>query len=628
MTRRFSRRQRRILAWRAGGRCAGCGAPLDAGFHADHVRPFSRGGRTVTDNGQALCAACNLRKGATMTTGTRLRPWQEEALAKAERWLLGTRTDKHFLINAAPGAGKTIAACVIARRLFECGEIDRVMVIAPRSEVVAQWARDFKAVTGRYMAKVTAAEEDVEALGVDVCATWAALQGLQDAVQAVCRGGRVLVICDEHHHAAVSAAWGTSADSAFSDAAFVLILTGTPIRSDGAQSVWLAYDDAGAIDHPDEGSYALSYGEAVDLGYCRPVTFHRHEGLFTVDLDDSSVQVSGHREAELTPELRRIPGLQTALNFYRLASKPQFEADNVTPLLSGYQATMISCASDKLTELRLRMPEAGGLIIAPDIEMAEYMARLLEMIEGEAPIIVHTQKANNGSKIAAFRSNASRRWIVSVAMISEGVDIPRLRVLVYLPKALTELAFRQAIGRVVRTNGADDDTRAYVVMPSFETFDGFARRVEHEMSPGKRRDAGPPKAKVCPSCRSECALGASTCDGCGHEFPKSGGATAFRSCGSCGALNAVSARSCHACGAGLGTDYRLTLDEALRDGVIVRGMDIDEGEARAGEAIAPNLRRDLLRSGDPILIGIVRKLPEESFARLRRIMDQAGAGPD
>ena len=121
-----------------------------------------------------------------------------------------------------------------------------------------------------------------------------------------------------------------------------------------------------------------------------------------------------------------------------------------------------------MTELRHRMPEAGGLIIAPDIEMAEYMAKVLKLIEGEAPVIVHTQKANNGSKISAFRNNPNKRWIVSVAMISEGVDIRRLRVLVYLPKALTELALRQAIGRVVRSNGPDDDTRAYVTDQAFD----------------------------------------------------------------------------------------------------------------------------------------------------------------
>ena len=35
------------------------------------------------------------------------------------------------------------------------------------------------------------------------------------------------------------------------------------------------------------GSYTLTYGEAVDLKYCRPVFFHRHEGKFTVVLKDT-----------------------------------------------------------------------------------------------------------------------------------------------------------------------------------------------------------------------------------------------------------------------------------------------------------------------------------------------------
>jgi hypothetical protein len=140
------------------------------------------------------------------------------------------------------------------------------------------------------------------------------------------------------------------------------VLTGTPIRSDGGKSVWLAYDNEGAIDHPDEGTFTLTYGDAVDLGYCWPVTFHRHEGLFSVDLDDGEIiNVSSKKPAELNGELKRIPGLQRALNFYRLACTPQFEKDGKTPRLDGYQATMLDWAGQKLTELRNRMPDAGGL---------------------------------------------------------------------------------------------------------------------------------------------------------------------------------------------------------------------------------------------------------------------------
>ena len=213
----------------------------------------------------------------------------------------------------------------------------------------------------------------------------------------------------------------------------------------------MAYDDQGAIDHPEEGTFTLTYGEAVELLYCRPATFHRHEGRFTVDLEDGErIVVSSKQPADLTPTMARIPGLQRALNFYKLACTPQFEADNRTPRVDAYQGSMVEWASEKLNDLRYRMPNAGGLVIAPSIEMAEYMVKLIERMEGEAPAIVHSQMQNAEGKIESFRYT-EKRWLVSVAMISEGVDIPRLRVLIYLPHALTELAFRQALGRVVRS---------------------------------------------------------------------------------------------------------------------------------------------------------------------------------
>jgi superfamily II DNA or RNA helicase len=551
-----------------------------------------------------------------------LRNWQKEALEKAMNWLVTRREDRHFLINAAPGAGKTLVSCAIAKTLFDIDEIDRVIVIAPRSEVVNQWADDFRFVTGRHMSKVTAADGDIEGMSLDICATWGAIQGLLPELQAVCCAQRTLVICDEHHHAAVEAAWGRGADGAFADANFVLVLTGTPIRSDGSESVWLAYDDAGAIDHPDAGYYVMTYGEAVDLGYCRPVTFHRHEGKFTVDLEDGhQIKISGHEKATIPKTLKRVPGLQRALDFYRLARTPQYEKDGVTPLADGYQATMIDWGCDKLTELRLRMPDAGGLIIAPSIEIAEYMAELLERIEGERPMIVHSQMPNPNAKIRAFR-NTEKRWLVSVAMVSEGVDIKRLRVLLYLPNALTELAFRQAIGRVVRTMGPEDDTRAYVVMPSFETFDTFARRVEDEMSPAARKEgSGAATNKRCPDCGNKCDLGAKECSVCGYQFPERG--ERLKPCGDCGALNPASAKTCHACGAAFEQSFKLTLEEALRAGAIVRGMDIDEDEVRAAEDIAPAVRGRILRSGDQRLVRIIQTLPDESWARLKSILDSS-----
>ncbi|KQW85565.1 RNA helicase [Devosia sp. Root413D1] len=543
-----------------------------------------------------------------------LREWQSKARQQALKWLVEDATDRHFLINAAPGAGKTIAACVIAKSLIDMGLIDRVVVIAPRVEVVRQWAKDFHQVTGRFMARVTGADEQVD---LDVCATWAAVQSLQDAFQALCSNSRVLVICDEHHHAAVEAAWGVGAAGAFSEAKYVLILTGTPIRSDRQKSLWLAYDDAGAIDFPEGGTYTLTYGEAVDLDYCRPATFHRHEGKFTVDLEDGEkVLVSGQSETELTPTLKRIPGLQRALNFYRLACTPQYDVGTTLPRVDGYQGTMVQWASEKLSDLRYRMPTAGGLVIAPSIDVAEYMVDLIERIEGERPVLVHHNTPNVENKIDGFR-HTEKRWLVSVAMISEGVDIARLRVLIYLPYALTELAFRQGIGRVVRSAGPDDDTRAYVVMPSFNTLEEYARRVEDEMSPKALKDEGPARTKKCPICETEAPLAATTCEACGHEFPKR--PQQFKPCPDCGGLNQLSAKQCQHCGHSFATEFTLTLDEALRLGAISRGMDIDEDDVQEGEAMAGTVRRQILASGDAKMLKIMRQLPEETWGKVKKI---------
>ncbi len=178
-----------------------------------------------------------------------------------------------------------------------------------------------------------------------------------------------------------------------------------------------------------------------------------------------TVRVSGHESPAIPKSPASTPGLQRPLNFYRLACTAQYETDGSTPLIGAYQATMLEWGGQKLTELRHRMPDAGGLVIAPTIEMAEYMVALIELLVGERPMLVHSQSANAEGTTKAFR-NTDMRWLVSVAMVSEGVDIRRLRVLVCLPSELTD---RAGLSPSDRTRGA---------------LGWFERRL-----PGRRRDA-------------------------------------------------------------------------------------------------------------------------------------------
>jgi len=51
-------------------------------------------------------------------------------------------------------------------------------------------------------------------------------------------------------------------------------------------------------------------------------------------------------------------------------------------------------------------------------------------------------------------------------------------------------------------------------------------------------------------------------------------------------------------------------------------MDIEESEVQEAEEMASEVRRKILRSGDEKLLRILRVLPEESWARLKNILDR------
>ncbi len=61
--RAFDEADRVTMYHRQGGKCAMCGLPFEfKEMHGDHIIPWSKGGKTTLDNGQMLCAKCNLKK--------------------------------------------------------------------------------------------------------------------------------------------------------------------------------------------------------------------------------------------------------------------------------------------------------------------------------------------------------------------------------------------------------------------------------------------------------------------------------------------------------------------------------------------------------------------------------------
>ena len=116
------------------------------------------------------------------------------------------------------------------------------------------------------------------------------------------------------------------------------------------------------------------------------------------------------------------------------------------------------------------------------------MAAALADISGEKPTVVLHQDAGAHRRLREFASGRGR-WIVAVNMVSEGVDIPRLRVGVYATAAKTAMIFRQIVGRFVRVGSGSGD-RSWLFLPAEPVLRSHAAQVEDEIHRVMRRARG------------------------------------------------------------------------------------------------------------------------------------------
>jgi superfamily II DNA or RNA helicase len=371
----------------------------------------------------------------------RLRPWQRAAF---DRFVAADQPD--YLAVATPGAGKTTFALTCAR--WALGQQRRrLIVVAPTSHLKTQWAQAAHRLGLELDPDWTPAgglARDVHGLvttdqHVATAATAKALRGL---------AADAFVILDEIHHAGDERAWGDSVKHAFELAGRRLALSGTPFRSDTAAIPFVRYD---ALADGDTASSDFTYGYADALrdgGVVRPVYFPRIDGVMEWSAPDGTI-VSANFHDELARD-GMAHRLRTALS-----------------LDGDWLPTVLRQAHDRLMALRTApdgQRDAGGLVIAMDQQHAHGIAQLIRRNFGVPAEVVVSDDPTSSSRISKFAA-ADAPWLVAVRMVSEGVDIPRLRVGVYATTVTTELFFRQAVGRFVRWQTGRGGQKAYVFLP-------------------------------------------------------------------------------------------------------------------------------------------------------------------
>ena len=375
-----------------------------------------------------------------------LRRWQSECIDKALRVY---QTRRHFLCQATPGAGKTMMAASLAARLLSEDKIDLVFCFSPSVSVAAGIKQTFSHIlNARFDGKIGA---------VGGSYTYQSMSHFSSDFWSIIRENRVFVVFDEIHHCAgqdavESNVWGQKIIANIQEqAAFTLALSGTPWRSDRTPISLARYSDPeGRI----QCDYSYSFQVAVSDGVCRAPNI--------VLVDNENLRVSGSD----------LPS-QTFGGIKELLQDSNVGYDELLRTKDALEY-VLKLGCEKLEQIRARIPDAAGLVVTSSIEHAYQVANLLRA-RGEMPVTVTYQTLDAQGLIHRFKLG-NERWLVSVGMVSEGTDIPRLQVCCHLSRVRTELYFRQVLGRIVRARNLGD-MDAWLFMLAEPDLSQFAHRV-------------------------------------------------------------------------------------------------------------------------------------------------------
>lgn len=373
-----------------------------------------------------------------------LHDWQERALASFH---VNRKFSRNFTAYVTPGAGKTLFALKAAHDLRamprDDGGVAKVIVVVHTENLRDQWQRE-------------AAKMHVP---IQVWTYQQISSGWKTLSQQItgARVNKTLVIFDEIHHASHNQAWGEGLRLTFKNAVYRLLLTGTPFRHDDGRIPYLTYTNRIA-----QTDFSYGYREALEDGIVRPVYFPAYGG-----------------------ETRWRIGQQEFTKTFADAASEQEQQRRLNVALratsDGWLSAVIAAAHARLLEVRQAHPNAGGLIVTTDQSHAQAVAKLIYSVTGCEPEIAISDFRDSSERINKFRES-DQEWLIAVRMVTEGVDIPRLRVGIFATNVTTELFFRQWVGRYVRIDRdrAQDDQPSFLYIPADGRLTGYARALTED----------------------------------------------------------------------------------------------------------------------------------------------------
>lgn len=499
--RRFNRSERSSLYLQSNGYCAMCGKALPAGWHADHVTPYARGGQTILENGQALCPDCNRKKGmSTMRDSIQLRPAQLRMFEAVQRKLghyRKTRSTENKTVVAwlDPGTGKTLGWLHCANWLFRQGVINSVAAFTPRVNLCTQaeldWWNDFRPLySGVVMQKIVHRDNNPPLLRnpdeFGYVSTYQSLIANPRIHEQFVRKNRTLLVLDEAQVLGLEdneqGGQGTESARMVRDlaehAAMIFLLTGTPYRADNSPLILAKYTapDQHGITYLDWDARA-SYLEGVKDGYLRPFDAHLMDGRGQETFIDN-----GSVETHILSEMRR--------QFRKIIGEPDYWQPFVDRVVSDVR------------DLQTVDRRHCGLIACADQRQASDIERYLKSAHPSIrSLIAISDRSESYDNLRRFKEGR-HDILITVAMAHVGYDYKPITVVGCLSVVREEGWLRQLFARGMRvmSDGANSQY-VKVIAPNDPRMREVTNKLRRESDEGlKLRDEraipAPPPAPI------------------------------------------------------------------------------------------------------------------------------------
>jgi len=497
MKRLFDRKQRQELLIMSGGRCAGCDAWLEPGYHADHKIPWSKQGPTSLENGQALCPECNRKKGAKMGDRLELRPWQDDAARKMVELVERLRElkrptleQKTLVMWLDPGMGKTILYQHCLNYGFRTGFISKAGIYAPRLNLCTQGELDWKSIRplydppsmGNLLHAVNGSGMISEPGQFGFVSTYQSLISSPEAFRehaAIFERYDTALVLDEAQLLGVHGITGDMNKSTewvtllAERAKIIFVLSGTPMRADGKRLAFASYSE------PDEigkryllPSVRAGYLDGVKTQTLRPFEFE----LFN---------------AQAIYEY--LDGEQEVLEFANLKSGLGKILEHI-----GFWSPIVDKTIEKVKSLQMIYAAYCGLIACATQSQAREVQKYIQSRHpGIKCLLAVSDESLAKDNLRQFKMGG---WdiLITVAMAHVGYDHKPITVVCNLSHVREEGWLRQLFGRGWRWDSrASEDQRLYVYGPDDprhaqvvnklrqESQDGLLERVSEDRESSK-----------------------------------------------------------------------------------------------------------------------------------------------